>query len=154
MKKVLFLALVLMAVLVTSNSYGAEIFRHGFFDEYDPATTSFVYNQAGSGATGDQVAVNTYLQKTIQITAVAVNENIDIRIEGRSKDQKNQNPNSSNWAVLDVVQFGSASDDTSQNVIVDVTEYVDFLRIGIKRHDTSTGISSIDIRGIFTNLER
>jgi len=31
-----------------------------------------------------------------------------------------------NWAILDVVDMGSASAETSKNVAIDVTETVDF----------------------------
>ena len=155
MKKFLLVLLLMTIPLLTAE--GAEIFRHNFYDRYDPISQSFVFDDSGASATGDQVAVNTYLQKSIQITGQIVGEDIRISIEGRSKDQINArsflNSGVANWAILDTVDFGSASADSAINQIVNVTEYVDFMRVGIKTHG-ATGTSSIDIEGIFTNLER
>ena len=158
MRKVIYVLLVLslMAIpLLTAES--AEIFRHNFFNDYDPISTSFVYTDdpADTSATGDQVAVNTYLQKSIQITGVNVGESIQIRIEGRSKNQIDAAGATEvdNFAILDIVEFEAASSDQAINKIVDVTEYVDFLRVGIRQLDPNA-VSSIDIEGIFTNLER
>lgn len=147
MRKIL---LLVGLILITKVSFAGQIIeRHNFYRLYNPLPGVFVYDKTGATATGDEVAVNTYSRKTIQITGVTVNEDIQIRIEGRSKDQTA----SPTWAILDVVNFGSASADTAINTIVDVTEYVDFLRVGIKNFGAS-GASRIDIEGIFTNLER
>jgi len=155
MKKAFVVALVLMGVCGQVFA-GQIIERHTFYSLYDPASTSFVYSDAGATSTGDQVAVNTYTHKTIQVTGVLVNENVHIQIEGRSKNQVNDSAieNATNWAVLDTVQFGSASANTSVNKVVDVTEYVDFLRVGIRQDGGSSGTSYIDVEGLFTNLER
>lgn len=147
MKKILGIISVLF---FAGNLYAGQVIeRHNFYNRYDPASGSFVYDNTGATATGDQVAVNTYSRKSIQISGITVGEDIQIRIEGRSKDQVN----TPNWAILDVVNFGSASADTSKNIVVDVTEYVDFLRVGIKTNGAS-GASNIDVEGLFTNLER
>ncbi|CAK0754743.1 exported hypothetical protein [Azospirillaceae bacterium] len=156
MRKQILLTLLLLGLLAMP-AYAQLSDRHDFFVEYNPASTSFVYSQAGATSTGDQVAVNTCVQKSIQITGVLVGEDIQISIEGRSVDQINSrnqaNSGVANWAVLDTINFGSASADSAINQIVDVTEYVDFIRVGI-RTAGKTGTSWIDIRGIFTNLER
>ena len=132
-----------------ANVYaGQTIERHNFYDNYDPSST-LVYDDSGATATGDQIAVNTYTQKSIQISGISVNEYTVVRIEGRSKDQIN----TPNWAVLNTVEFGAASTDINKNKVVDVTEYVDFLRVGIQSYGTN-GTSAIDIEGLFTNLER
>jgi len=156
MKK--FLMLFVLSFFIAQVAEAGQIIeRHNFYNRYDPTSGSFVYNDDGASSTGDQVAVNTYKQKSIQITGLTVGEDIRISIEGRSKDQTNLRSNLqsgvANWAILDTVDFGSASADSAINKIVDVTEYVDFLRIGIKTHG-ATGTSHIDIEGIFTNLER
>lgn len=154
--KRIWLVLVMLMALPLLTAEGAEIFRHNFYDRYDPTSDTFVYTDdtSDSSATGDQVAVNTYLQKSIQIVGVVVGESIEIRIEGRLKDQVNTSEiRASNFVVLDSVSFGSASVDTAINQIVDVTEYVDFLRIGIRKSGANA-TSAIDIEGIFTNLER
>jgi hypothetical protein len=152
MKKTL-LTLLLLGLVV--NVYGGTTEeRHDFYTYYDPLNpgaqnATYVYNEAGATSTGDQVVVNGYTRKTIQISPITVGEYIHIRIEGRSKDMLD----TPNWAILDEVQFGNSSADTSKNVVVDVTEIVDFLRVGI-RSEGSAGQSKIYIRGIFTNLER
>lgn len=152
MKRILLVLLLMTIPLLTAEA--AEIFRHNFYERYDPTSADFVYDDAGTTSTGDQVAVNTYLQKSIQITGITVGEDIKIQIEGRSKDQINvRSGRVANWAILDTVVFGASSADNAINQVVEVTEYVDFLRVGIKT-DGASGTSSIDIEGIFTNLER
>ena len=145
--------LMILAILLFSSPVFADE-RHNFYSLYDP-NTSWAYSKATgdlSVATGDQVAVNTFSKKTIQISSISVNEYVEIRIEGRTLNQVNI----PNWTVLDTVGFGQASDDTSRNVIVDVTEYVDFLRVGIASRGTATqnGTSQIDVEGIFGNPEK
>ena len=156
MRKMFLVALLLLGITRLAIA-GQTVENHTFYDKYDPASQSFVYNQDAATSTGDQVAVNTYTQKSIQITGITVGEDIQISIQGRSKDQLNYRSNLNsgvgNWAILDTVNFGSASADSAINTIVDVTEFVDFLRVGIKTNG-ATGTSSIDIKGIFTNLER
>ena len=144
MKKVLLLGLFTGLFL---NYAFAEVTveRHNFYHEYNP-TTTMVYIADNSSATGDQVAVNTYSKKTIQIVPEVLNEYVYIRIEGRSAQQKD----TPNWAVLSVVEFGKASTDIDKQKVVDVTQFVDFLRVGIKSFG-SAGTSQIDVEGIFTN---
>lgn len=156
MKKFLLVGLLLL--IGTRLAFAGQIEdRHEFYSLYDPASVNYVYNDSGVASTGDQVAVNTYTTKTIQVTGVIVNEYVWVRVEGRSKDQmetqNGSNTGLANWVALDTVQFGSASADTSINNIIDVTEHVDFLRVGI-RYSGTAGNSSIDVRGIFTNLNR
>lgn len=127
---------------------GQIIERHNFFNQYDP-TSTMVYDSTNSSATGDQQAVNTYTRKSIQITPIKVNEYIIINIEGRSANQKN----TPNWSILDRVEFATASSDIEKQKTIDVTEYVDFLRVGVKNEGTD-GASQVDIEGLFTNLER
>ena len=146
MKRVM---LAVLFLLVSCNLYAGQIIeRYNFYNRYDPTSTT-VYNPTDSSATGDQVAVNTYSRKSIQISPIQVNEYVYITIEGRSLSQVN----TPNWAILDVVEFGSASTDVAKQKVVDVTEYVDFLRVGIRNFGTN-GTSLIDIEGLFTNLER
>ena len=65
MKIVKVLVLLSVMVLIPFSVNAAEIFRHNFYDRYDPVATTYVYTDDASdtSATGDQVAVNTYLQK-------------------------------------------------------------------------------------------
>lgn len=143
------IALVVLFLLVSCNLYaGQTIERHNFYSLYDPTSTQ-VYDPTNSSATGDDVAVNTYSRKTIQIAPITVDEYVYITIEGRSLSQVN----APNWSILDVVEFGSASADTAKQVMVDVTEYIDFIRVGVKNLGTN-GTSKIDVEGLFTNLER
>jgi len=135
---------------------GSEEVRHNFYNRYNPFEAKMVYSKATPDdvynniyATGDQVAVNGFKQKTIQINGNSVKEYVYITVEGRLKDQVN----SPQWVVLDVVEFGTASADTSKSQIVDVTETVDFLRIGMTRFGTYSA-SAIDVEGLFTNLDK
>ena len=147
MKKVIFFGLMLL--MVDYAFAGQTIERYNFYNQYNP-TSSIVYNQTNSNATGDQMAVNTYTRKTIQINPTTVNEDIRINIEGRSANQIN----SPAWAILSQVEFGSASSDANKQRAIDITQYVDFIRVGIKSVNGTSGNSLIDIEGIFTNLER
>lgn len=154
MKKTIFA--ILMLLVMTNYVFAGQIIdRHTFFNNYDPLTSSFVYYQAANtpegnqNATGDFVAVNTYTLKTIQVTATKVSEYVEVRIEGRSLEQTN----TPNWAVLDILGFGAGSSDIDRQKVVDVTEYVDFLRVGVRQVGTNN-VSGVDIRGLFTNLDR
>ena len=147
-KKILILLIV--AVFFSTNGWAGSESRHNFFDSYDPISTSFVYDDAASPtATGDQYAVNTYSKKSIQIQGISVNEYIEIRIEGRSHNQI-QTPN---WAVLHEIAMAQASSDLAKHRIIDVTEHIDWIRVGI-RQVGSNAASEVDIEGIFINLER
>lgn len=123
---------------------------HTFFANYDPTsgTTVFEDDYYPTGtATGDEFAVNTFSKKSIQISTINILDEVEIYIQGRVKDE------TANWATLSTVSFGVASADTSKNKVVDITEYVDFLRIGM-RSTSSQGVSHINVRGIFTNINR
>jgi len=148
MKRLLFVILTLIiSYLIPHTAYAGQIEeRHNFYALYDPTSVTFVYDGTGDTATGDEVAVNTYTRKTIQIAGNTVNEDTQIQIEGRSKEN-------SDYAILDTVNFGSASADSAKHQVVDVTEHIDFLRIGIRNWGV-TGTSAVTIDGIFTNLER
>jgi hypothetical protein len=153
----LFLMSFILSFFIIQTAQAGSIERHNFFTRYDPTSISFVYTDdiSDTGITGDQQAVNTYTQKSIQITGVLVGEDIEIRIEGRSANQKNtaEATEVDNFAILDIINFGRLSGDDAINKVVDVTEYVDFLRVGI-RNWGANGTSAIDIEGIFTNLNR
>ena len=150
MKRVIFVLLLLLYLWI-GTAEAQIIERHNFYSVYDPLSSSFVYTDdaTDTSATGDEVAVNTYLQKTIQVSAIEVGEYIEVRVEGRSLNQTN----TPNWAILDTAGFGTTSADTSLNFVIDVTEYVDFLRVGIRQVGTNA-TSRIDIEGIFTNIGR
>ena len=143
MKKWLFSILFLF--ILTPMVYAGQIEeRHYFFNLYNPTSTISYGN--GVDATGDQVAVNTYSDKTIQINGVSVNEDVLINIQGRLA-------NNPYWSTLDTVEFGKASADSSINQVISVTEDVDFLRVSVQNTGTD-GNSQIDVEGKFTNIER
>lgn len=147
MKKILLvLGFIFFAVVISYADQ--EVEHHEFYHRFNPTGTK-VYNSSLATSTGDQVAVNTYKQKSIQINPSNVAEYVVIDIEGRSMDVVD----SPQWSILDRVEFGQASADTDKQRTIDVTEFVDFLRVGIKTLDTD-GISYIDIDGLFTNLDR
>lgn len=154
MKKAL---LGLAFLLFTSSVFaGTIIDRHNFYQRYDPSENIFVYSQATPDSaqaniyvTGDAVAVNNYIKKTIQISPISVGEYVQIVVEGRSLDSVDL----PNWATLYNVEFGSSSSDFAKQRIIDVTETVDFLRVGIKTQGT-LGTSKINVNGIFTNVQQ
>jgi hypothetical protein len=122
--------------------------RQVFFNEYTPSSKTFVYDSTGSAATGNQVAVNAYSRKTIQINGQRVDEYVVLSVEGRLA-------NSGLWSILDTGQFGAASSDAQKNFAIDVTEYVDFIKVGLKFQGVSAGTTTlVDVKGLFTNIER
>lgn len=138
MRTVLLIVLSLFVCSVAS----AEM-RHTFYERYDPAATSFVYDDTGSATTGDVVSVFTYDLKTIFITNEALGSTeVNYRIEGRCVGELDT------WSVLDEGSIGSASADAAKNIAIDVTELVDYLRVGLHYSGTS-GTDAINVRGIF-----
>ena len=128
--------------LFIASSASAEM-RHTFFSEYNLASTSWVYDSTGATSTGDTADVFTYDKKTIFITPELLNtNNIEYRIEGRAIGDL------TSWYVLDYGEIGKASNDTSKHLAIDVTELVDYLRVGL-RVLASDGADRITIRGIF-----
>ena len=128
--------------------------RHDFYTYFNPVNSNvtvptYVYDKEFATSTGDQVVVNGFTRKSIQISSPTIGEYIHIIIQGRLKDMIDD----PNWATLDSVEYGNASADTSKNLVVDVTELVDFIRVGV-RSEGSAGVSHINIRGIFTNIDR
>ena len=146
MKKTL-LTLLLLGLAV--NAYAGTIEeRKDFYTYFDPSSTT-VYSQALATSTGDQVAVNGYTKKTIQVESSQVGEYIHINVDGRL----NGMIDTGNWTTLDTIEYGITSADTSKNIVLDVTEMVDFLRVGVRSEGTA-GTSYITIKGVFTNVDR
>ena len=139
MKKV-FVFLILL--FICSPAYG-EV-RHTFYERYNPISASgvFVYDDTGATTTGDVVDVFTYDVKTVFISSEAVASlQVDYQIEGRCVGELDT------WSILDTGSFGSASGDAANNIAVDVTELVDYLRVGLRVW--TNGADRINVRGIF-----
>jgi len=117
--------------------------RHTFYERYDPSSTSYVYDDTGATTTGDVVDVFTYDLKTIFISCEALGSTeVSYQIEGRCVGELDT------WSILDTGAMGKASDDTSLNIAIDVTELVDYVRVGIGEV-TGDGADRINVRGIF-----
>lgn len=137
MKTVFFIVL---GLFVSFNAY-AEM-RHTFFDGYNPSSSSYVYDDTGATTTGDVAAVTTYNKKTIFISTETIGSaEIGYCIEGRIIGELDT------WSTLDTGNFGANSADTSTNIAVDVTELVDYLRVGLRAIDDGT--DAINVRGLF-----
>jgi hypothetical protein len=128
--------------------------QHVFFNGYNPTENIFVYNNATPDssvnniyATGDQVAINGYINNSIQINASGVAEYTEVQICGRIAGVVN----SPEWVVLSTNAFGAASADSFKSVLVDISSYhVDFIKVGIRRSGTN-GANHVDVVGNFTN---
>lgn len=140
MKKwVLFIILSILICPVAS----AEM-RHTFYERYDPSKTGgFVYDSTGAETTGDDEDVFTYDFKTIFISCEEINSTeIAYQIEGRPVGELDT------WSILDTGGIGANSSDNNKNFAIDVTELVDYIRVGLG-HVTGDGSDRINVRGIF-----
>ena len=139
MKKIV---LILSLVLLFSPFAFAED-RYTFYERYDLSSNALVYDRTGATSTGDVVAVFTYDKKTIFISIEEIGStNIYYQVEGRPVGELDT------WSILDTGDIGRASADTSKNIAIDVTELVDYLRVGLRRQGTD-GTDRINVRGIF-----
>lgn len=130
-------------VLCLAQNVSAEM-RHTFYDAYNPAnTTTFVYDDTGATTTGDVVECFTYDLKTIFISCETIaSAQIEYQVEGRCVGELDT------WSILDSGYIGAASGDSSKNIAIDVTELVDYLRVGLG-DVVSDGEDAINVRGIF-----
>lgn len=135
---------VLLGLIFLWSSFVYAEDRHTFYEHFNPTSSSWVYTSSASGdATGDVADVFTYDKKTIFINCLSLGStSIQYRIEGRSVGEID------GWSILDTGEFGTASADTAKNIAIDVTELVDFIRVGL-RVQQSNAIDLINIRGIF-----
>ena len=139
MKKIIILLALIL--FFYSLCYAEE--RHTFYEYYNPSSTSWVYDSTGDTATGDTASVFTYDKKTIFINAVTIGStSIMYQIEGRAVGEIDK------WSILDSGEFGAASANTARNFVIDVTELVDFIRVGL-RIQAGDNSDSINVRGIF-----
>ena len=139
MKKII----VLLGLLFLWSSFLYAEDRHTFYEHFDPTSSSWIYSSSGDAATGDTADVFTYDKKTIFFNCPVVNStSIRYQIEGRSVTEID------GWSILDSGEFGAASSDTAKNFAIDVTELVDFIRVGLKIQ-VGNATDLINIKGIF-----
>jgi hypothetical protein len=146
------LVLTLLLLGITATAFAGQIEdRKRFFFYINPSTTIAYSGATSSNATGDVIVCNTYTRKTIQVYSTDVGEYDIVQVEGRTLD-------SPYWSILSSIEFAKASTDIARNAVVDIPQYIDFLRVGIKSLGTNNagtdGTSIVYVYGIFSNLER
>lgn len=140
MKRIIFCITVGLVFLMASTCLAER--RHTFYDRYDPSSDDWVYDDTGATTTGDVADVFTFDKKTIFISFEDFNSTeISYKIEGRCVGELDT------WSILDTGEMGTASADSSKNVAIDITELVDYLRVGLRV--TGNDADKINVRGIF-----
>ena len=131
----------LLALLFMASSAEAEV-RHTFYERYDPSSSSFVYDDTGATTTGNVVSVFTYDIKSIHISSELIGSTqLTWRVEGRVVGELDT------WSVLTSGHMGTASGDAVNNVVVEISELVDYLRVGLRVF--GDGTDAINVRGVF-----
>lgn len=116
--------------------------RYTFFESYNPSSTSFTYTASGD-ITDNTATVFPYDKKTIFINAELMETtNMDYQIEGRAVGELDT------WSILDSGDIGGLSEPESKNIAIDVTELVDYLRVGLRIIEGDSQ-DLINVRGIF-----
>jgi hypothetical protein len=149
MRRIIFAVVFLFLLVGTCHAQALKT----YFNMYDPPSTSYVYGQpkiqlGGVTATGDVTSVNTYPYKCIQVTGNNVKEYVHITIEGRVDGEID----SPQWSVLQNVEMGAASADTSKCKVVIIAETVDWIRVGIRYEGTQVTGSRINVKGSYKNF--
>jgi len=120
----------------------SNIIQATFFDAYNPpGTGTFYYNPASETAStsGAVTCKGIYTSKTLLLSVPTLGStSISVRIEGKTK-------NATTWAEVYTKTFTAASTIDS---IINVVEYLDQIRIGVKAN-TSKGTDSVNITGSF-----
>lgn len=141
-----YIAVLVLFLLVIAPVFASTVVleNKNFFRNFDPNSASFAYQTDGdTSATGTEVACNTYDTKTIQIQSKTVGEAVEVIVEGRSK-------NAGQYSTLKSAYLYPASGNVVNNQVLTITDAIDFLRVGVRNKDKSTGTSFINIDGIFS----
>jgi hypothetical protein len=143
-KLLLFLGVIFFSVPVFA---GQIVESHVFYDGYSPATTDIVYNIA-TAATWDVIATNTYGSKTIQINGITLNsDGIEVQIEASVYDIYN-------WGIVGKYQMDLASSDLEKNRLIEISPFVQYVRIGIRNRAVNALAQKVKVSGAFTNVSR
>lgn len=139
MKKTL---LVVLSLFLCTSVF-AEM-RHTFYERYDPESATNVYDDSGATTTGDVVSVFTYDQKSIIFSTEKLQSGyIEYSIEGRPVGELDT------WSIIQLGGFGTASANQNKNFVVEVSELIDYLRVGLRITRGNTTGDKINVRGIF-----
>jgi len=132
--------LALLFTLFTAVPLNADYFYlHTFFSAYDVASTSYVYDSAGgTAATSGQLDVQRFDQKTILVMITTLTStSVDVRIEAKVYGT---------WGNVWTKNYTAA---TSVAELVNVTESMEYIRVGMKVNTNVAG-DSFTVLGNFT----
>lgn len=122
----------------------SNIMQCEFFSGYNaPGTGTFYYNSANevAASSGAVTTKGIYTAKTLLLSIPTLGStSITIRIEGKTK-------NSTTWANIYSKTYSVA---TTIDDIVNVVEYIDQIRIGVKAN-TTKGTDSVNCTGSFVS---
>lgn len=125
------------------NTAKANIMQCIFFDEYTPpGTNTFYYNSVnGTSSTSGAVSVpGIFTAKTVLVSVPTLGStSITVRVEGKTR-------NSNEWG--EIYTFGTFTAATTIESVVNVVEYVNQLRVGIKANGTK-GTDTVSVTGDF-----
>ena len=120
----------------------SNILQVTFFEAYNPpGTSTFYYNPASevTSTAGAVTCKGIYTAKTLLLSVPTLGStSISVRIEGKTK-------NATTWAEVYTKTFTVASTIDS---IINVVEYLDQIRIGVKAN-TTKGTDSVNVTGSF-----
>jgi hypothetical protein len=120
----------------------SNIIQATFFEAYNPpGTGTFYYNPASevTSTAGAVTCKGIYTARTLLLSVPTLGStSISVRIEGKTK-------NATTWAEVYTKTFTAASTIDS---VVNVVEYLDQIRIGVKAN-TSKGTDSVNVTGSF-----
>ncbi len=120
-----------------ADSYGKNV---SFYSAFNPTSTSFIYNEAGGQAIADgEINLgNIHTKRNIQILILTLGSaSITVQIEGRNR-------NATTWGLIYSKTFTAP---TTIDKIINLQEYTDKLRVGVKV--ATPGTDSITITGDF-----
>lgn len=123
------------------NKQYKEIIWFSAYNVGDDAGTTYKYNEieGTSDSSGIVDAVRYTISKTIQIDVIAlVSASIDVRVEGRAGS-------SAEWGEIVTVNFAAVTGANNSHII-NVTEYVEEIRVGVKAN--TPGTDSVTITGL------
>jgi len=131
-------------ITITNSNFGDKYYKEViWFSDYDlgndAGTNTYVYNEAeGTTTSSGEVSARQYdIAKTIQIRVGTLGStSVNARIEGRAGT-------ATQWGELDNINFTVG---TTTDYIVDVTEFVEEIRVGLMANGTA-GTDTITVTG-------
>lgn len=120
-----------------ADSYGKSA---DFYSAFNPTSTSYIYNEAGGQAIADGEIDLRHIHSSgiVQISVPTLGSvSLDVRVEARIAG-------SSTWGLIYSKNYTAA---TTIDKIVNISEMIDYLRVGVKT--TTDGTDVINIAGNF-----